>query len=305
MARYTWGDAAGEYLAQCEVQYLGPMADTQRPGLDEELLHQRLVTSGLYSRLSRVGATCSTNADLLAAAEEPDFDITWPHLSVLTAEEQTGGRGRLARTWASPRGSSLSTSVVLRPRLPIGQRHWLSLTAGLALVAVLGERGVAASLKWPNDVHVAGRKIAGILAAVPPRSPGTVIVGCGINVLLSEDQLPTPTSTSLLVELGRAGAEIPAASAVEGARLRTQLLADWLERFAGLVEQVHDAGDIGPIREDIISAINTVGQQVRVELPDGTSVRGTAVAVENSGALAVEVSGRRRTFAVGDVFHLR
>ncbi|WP_120003606.1 biotin--[acetyl-CoA-carboxylase] ligase [Nesterenkonia muleiensis] len=281
------------------------MVEARRPELDEDLLHQRLVASGLYSRLSRLRATGSTNADLLAAAEEPDFDIKWPHLSVLTAEEQTGGRGRLARAWSSPRGSSLSTSVVLRPSLPIEQRHWLSLAAGLALVEVLEERGVEAALKWPNDVQVAGRKIAGILAAVPPRSPGTVIVGCGINVLLTADQLPTPTSTSLLVEIGRAGCDIAATGAAEGARLRTELLADWLERFAGLVGRIQGAGDIGPVRDDIISAISTVGQQVRVELPDGTAVRGAAVAVENSGALTVEVSGWRRTFAVGDVFHLR
>lgn len=305
------------------------MSETYPTGLDEQLLRQRLVGTGLYTRFSRVEATGSTNADLLDAAREQDFDEQWPHLSVLTAEEQTGGRGRLARSWSSPKGASLSTSVVLRPAVPLNQWHWLSLTAGFALVSALRGRDLPAAVKWPNDVQVAGRKIAGILAAAPPQSPGSVIIGCGINVLLTADQLPTEGSTSLLLELAGGTAEAPAAGTAVGARLRTELLADWLTHFAQLVNRLQAAGDIGSVREDIISTISTVGQPVRVELPDGTAVRGTAVGVENSGALTVEVTGRRRTrldpeagggaehlwtpaadpvresFTAGDVVHLR
>lgn len=299
------------------------------PGLDEALLRHRLVETGPYARLSRVQATGSTNADLLAAAQRPDFHEAWPHLSVLTAEEQTGGRGRLARAWSSPSGTSLSTSVVLRPSLPVEQRHWLSLTAGCALVETLRGRGLPAGIKWPNDVHIAGRKVAGILAAVPSESPETVIVGCGINVLLTAEQLPTATSTSVLLELESLNGGPLDLTAGAGAQLRTELLCQWLENFAKLVTQAQQAGDISPVRDTIISAISTVGEKVRVELPDGTAVRGAAVAVKPDGALVVEVSERRRTpldaeaggggehlwsqtarpvresFHAGDVVHLR
>lgn len=305
------------------------MRRTHLSGLDQELLQRRLVETGPYARMSRVESTGSTNADLLAAAAEPKFDRSWPHLSVLTAEEQTGGRGRLTRHWTSPKGASLSTSVVLRPSLPVDQWHWLSLTAGLALVTVLRERGLPAGIKWPNDVHVTGRKIAGILAAVPPQSPEVVIVGCGINVLLTAEELPTPGSTSLLLELERADRTPPPADSAQATQLRTELLSDWLEQFARLESQIQSRGDIGPITAEITSTISTVGQHVRVELPDGTAVRGTALDVENSGALAVEVTGRRgtqldpeagggeerlwaavphpvrETFTAGDVIHLR
>lgn len=303
--------------------------DAQLPGLDEALLHQHLVETGRYARLSRVQSTGSTNADLLEAAQSPDFDESWPHLSVLTAEEQTGGRGRLARSWSSPKSTSLSTSVVLRPTLPAEQRHWLSLAAGCALVQTLRARGLPAGIKWPNDVQIAGRKVAGILAAVPAESPQAVIVGCGINVLLTAEQLPTATSTSVLLELESLHEGPLDLRPEAGADLRTELLRQWLETFAALVDQVQQAGDIGPVLDVIIAAISTVGEKVRMELPDGTAVRGSAVAVQADGALVVEVTGRRRTqldpeaggggehlwspterpvresFHAGDVVHLR
>lgn len=87
------------------------------------------------------------------------------------------------------------------------QRHWLSLVSGLALVQALREEhDVDASLKWPNDVLIgvgedaSGRKIAGSAAMIPPGDPQAVILGCGINVLQTAEELPTPTSTSLLLE---------------------------------------------------------------------------------------------------------
>ncbi len=273
--------------------------------MDEELLHRRLVVPGHCAKLVLVESTGSTNTDLLAAAAEPDFAQVWSHTSVLTAEEQTGGRGRLARSWSSPKGASLSTSVVLRPSLPAQQRHWLSLAAGLALVTVLRRVSIPAAMKWPNDVHVHGRKISGILAAVPPQAPDTVVLGCGINVLLRRDQLPTPRSTSVLLELERAETGVPDSDSQQIGQLRTSLLADWLEEFTGLVRRMEPQGDIAPVREEIISVISTVGEQVRVELPDGTSVHGRAVGVQTDGALMVEEGGRRRSFTVGDVFHLR
>lgn len=296
--------------------------------LDEEQLNRRLVNTGVVSRLVRVGEIDSTNAELLREAKAPGFTTGWPHMAVLTAEEQTAGRGRLGRGWASPKSSALSTSILLRPSLPRTQWHWLTMTAGLALVRTLRGYGVPAALKWPNDVHVDGRKIAGLLAAVPSEDPSAVIIGCGINVLLTTDQLPTPTSTSVVLEMQRAGHEVPEPGSDQAAGLRTDLLAGWLEVFAQLMHQLQEEGDVESLRADIIAALSTPGEDVRVELPGGTAVRGRALRVDEHGALEVEVTSRRRTvldpesgggdqslweagaavresFTAGDVVHLR
>lgn len=304
------------------------MSETPLSGLDEQLLQRRLVGSGLYAGMARVQSTGSTNAELVAAAQSPEFSARWPHMSVLTAEEQTGGRGRLGRTWSSPRGAALSTSILLRPAIPRQQWHWLSLAAGLALVRALDAHGVPAALKWPNDVQIQGRKIAGLLAEVPPDDPDSVIIGCGINVLLDQEQLPTDSATSLLLELDRLGHDAPQPQSHAAAQLRTRLLADWLEHFAALMNRAQHDGDISGLYRSIIAAISTTGQHVRVELPNGTAVRGRALGVNAHGALEVEVTARRRTvvdaeadggpedlwqqiapvaesYTAGDVVHLR
>lgn len=305
------------------------MSDTRPAQLDDALLQRRLVQSGLFAQVMRVESTGSTNDDLLDAVAAPEAAQRWPHLTVLTAEQQTGGRGRQSRAWSSPAGSSLSTSLLLRPNVPVAQRHWIPLCLGVALVRALSDRGIPAALKWPNDVHVQGRKIAGILAAVPPQDPAALVVGCGINVLLEADQLPTASSTSVLLELPRAGHTPPMPGTAAAAQLRSGLLCDWLEETARLLRRIQQSGSIEPVRAEIVSTIDTLGQQVRVELPDGTAVRGEAVGVEYDGALTVEVSMRRRSvldpetgggaeklwtaeaspqresFHAGDVVHLR
>lgn len=305
------------------------MPDTNPTPLDDALIQRRLVDSGHFARVVRVASTGSTNEDLLEAAVQPEAARRWPHGTVLTAEQQTGGRGRQSRAWSSPVGTSLSTSLLLRPNLPPEQRHWITLCLGVALVRSLRARHIPAALKWPNDVHVDGHKVAGILAAIPPRSPETLVVGCGINVLLTRGQLPTPNSTSVSLELERAGQAAPQPGTPAGAQLRSMLLCEWLEETADLLRRVQEHGTIEPVRTEIVSTISTVGQEVRVELPDGTAVCGEAVAVEHDGALTVEVSRRRRnaldpaggagppamwaaepalrreSFRVGDVVHLR
>jgi BirA family transcriptional regulator, biotin operon repressor / biotin---[acetyl-CoA-carboxylase] ligase len=305
------------------------MTDSAAIRLDDALLQRRLVDTGLFAAVHRTESTGSTNEDLLEAAGRPEAGSRVPHLTVLTAEQQTGGRGRQTRSWVSPQGASLSTSLLLRPSLPVVQRHWVTLCVGLGLVRALRSREIPAALKWPNDVHVEGRKIAGILAAIPPRDSEAVVVGCGINVLINRQQLPTPTATSVILELDRAGRDSPMPGTAAAGQLRSALLCDWLEEVALLLDRVRQHGSIEPVRAEIVSAISTVGQEVRLELPDGTAVRGEAVAVEYDGALTVEVSRRRRavpetedgvgpeslwhaersprreSFHAGDVVHLR
>ena len=168
---------------------------TDRPAphlqpLDEDHLRRRLVQQGPFARLERVESIGSTNAWLVeelsrsASAGTVGAESGWPHLSVLTAEEQTGGSGRLGRSWVSPRCSSLSTSIVLRPALSGQDLAWISLLAASALTEVLREDcGLEAQLKWPNDVHIHGRKISGILATLAAGGPdagGALVLGLSL-----------------------------------------------------------------------------------------------------------------------------
>ncbi len=294
--------------------------------LDEDHLRHVLVDDGPYAHLLRVLTVDSTNVELARSAADAGFKRQWPHLSILTAEQQTGGRGRLARAWSSPMGHSLSTSIVLRPAVSTDLYAWLSLLAGVALVEVLREEhAVAAQLKWPNDVHIEGRKISGILASI---AGDAVVLGIGINVLQEAQALPTAQSTSVLVERERAGHAVPSPGTSEAAALRTQVLSSVLLRFAELLRQLEAAGPAAhdlprTLRDSVTAVMDTLGSEVRVELPDGSAVRGRAVGLSGQGAVIIEVSHvrgateegvepawaptmpQRQTFSAGDVTHLR
>jgi BirA family biotin operon repressor/biotin-[acetyl-CoA-carboxylase] ligase len=127
-----------------------------------------------------------------------------PEGAVAATDEQTAGRGRLGRDWVAPPGSSVLASVALRPDVPTASLPELSLVAGRACAQALAEVAeVVPETKWPNDVLVGGRKVAGILAEA---REGRVVLGIGINVLQSADELPPRApypATSLLLETGR------------------------------------------------------------------------------------------------------
>jgi BirA family biotin operon repressor/biotin-[acetyl-CoA-carboxylase] ligase len=141
-----------------------------------------------------------------------------PEGAVVAADEQTEGRGRLGRTWQAPAGTSLLFSIVLVPPVPPERLPELSLVAGAAVAdAIVSETGLRATVKHPNDVLIEGRKVAGILAE---SSDGRVVLGVGINVSQTAEQLPGNVQT-------------PATSlSVEGATVdRAELLAAVLERL--------------------------------------------------------------------------
>src|SRR5215212_2472864 len=150
--------------------------------------------SGLWRSLEVVDEIGSTNAELIGRARDPE-DGGAPEGTVLVAEHQVTGRGRLDRVWSSPPRAGLTVSFLLRPDVPAARRGWLPLLTGVALAESVAEgTGVLPSLKWPNDLlALDGRKLAGILA----ESAGTaVVVGVGLNVSTTADELPD-TGTSL------------------------------------------------------------------------------------------------------------
>ena len=283
----------------------------ERPPLEPELLRASLAgPAGPLARLDVVAETGSTNTDLAEAARL--VPSQYPDLSVLTAELQTAGRGRLGRVWQAPERSSLFVSVLFRPVNPAGRPlptqsyGWLSLLAALSLTKSLAARtGVEPRLKWPNDVLVDGRKLAGILAQVVPETSGNppaVVVGAGLNVSLTDEDQPVPTATSLLMEyasttdrnillqdfLRQLNLDYRAFCAVDG-----DALAPW------------SAG--GCLRDNIAERMVTLGQTVRAHLPGGGEQVGRAVELDPYGGLVVadlEV-GQRHTVTAADVVHLR
>lgn len=230
----------------------------------------------------------STNADLVAAAGQDA-----PEGTVLVAEHQVAGRGRLDRVWTSPPHAGLTVSVLLRPDVPAARRCWLPLLTGVALAEAVGEStGVLASVKWPNDLLARdGRKLAGILAE---SSGSAVVVGTGLNVSTTAAELPD-TGTSLAEVTG---------GTVDRAPVLLAFLRALERRYLRWVEQLGDPVASG-LAADYLHWSSTVGATVEVHLPDGSLLHGVAEAVDWDGRLVVRTSAGTVELASGDVRHLR
>ncbi len=264
---------------------------SERPALDADAVRARIVgPDKLWRRFDVVTETGSTNADLLARAKEGQ-DIAG---AVLAAEHQTAGRGRNGRQWSAPPRSQVAVSVgVDTAGVPSSAWGLLPLATGVAVVdAVTAVTGVEVKLKWPNDVLAETGKLAGILAEVASPAP-IVVIGTGINVTLSADELPDPVATSLTM-LG--------ASAVD----RTALLTEFLARLADRVRSWREArGADEELLADYRRRSATLGTEVKALLPGDQQLVGLAVDVDEFGRLLIDTNGERITVAAGDVTHLR
>ena len=261
-----------------------------------------------------VTETGSTNTDLIRAAGRIDSPDALPDFSVLVAGYQTAGRGRSAREWIAPAGSSLFVSVLLRPNPAIAPDSyaWLPLLGGLAMRnAVLRLSGPAhasevegVAVKWPNDVLIAEadakefgghRKVAGVLSELLPDLSG-VVVGAGLNLTQSRDQLPVETATSLAL----VGIEASVEEALEA------YLTEFRGLYANFVRANGDAVASG-LRSAVVEVCESVGRRVRVILPGNIERLGTAKGIDSSGRLTVLFDGESAatSVAAGDIVHLR
>ena len=220
----------------------------------------------------------STNRYLLQCAAQGAAEGV-----VAVADEQTAGRGRLGRTWVAPAGSALLVSVLLRPALPVERVHLATLAAGMAALDALDVLGLGPGdtsrsgrpgLKWPNDVVVDDRKLAGILAEAD--GAGAVVVGMGCNV--RPEALPADL------------ADIATAVDVD----RAALLVAWLRAYDARL------GALGSVVADAVARSATLGRRVRVELAHET-FEGVATELTDEGFLVVD----GRVVSAGDVVHLR
>ena len=210
-------------LTQLECDRAAPFHEASLVGVSD-LAPEAVVPllRGQFGRPYRFVAECPSTQRLLLDGDAEG--------AVVSTDHQLEGRGRLGRRWEDVPGRSLLFSLLLQPPVPMALWPELSLVAGESVARALREIGVGASLRHPNDVVVAGRKVVGVL---PEASPGRVVLGVGVNVNQTADELPTETAkppTSIRLELGRE---------VERAPLLALLLAElengygaWLREHA-------------------------------------------------------------------------
>ena len=219
-----------------------------------------------------VGETGSTNDDLVAAARDGA-----PNRTVIVADYQTAGKGRLDRTWEASRGSNLLVSMLFRYESQDPSRFSrIVALAARAACERLGDVGVA--VKWPNDLVIGERKLGGLLAVGVPQEK-FVVVGIGVNVGWAPD----------------------GAVALSSGTTPLELLATMLHE----IDVRADKNDTD-LREEHKSVLATLGSNVRVELRAGEFVVGVANDLDElSRLVVVDEAGRRHVIDVGDVVHLR
>ncbi|MGW0833048.1 biotin--[acetyl-CoA-carboxylase] ligase [Streptomyces prunicolor] len=272
-------------------------SDLERPPLNAGALRRGLVRAGgLWTGVEVVQRTGSTNSDLVALAAAGKA----AEGTVLVAEEQTSGRGRLDRQWSAPARSGLFFSVLLEPGdVPVARWGWLPLLTGVAVATGLSRSaGVDTALKWPNDLLVTvgeeERKAGGILAE--RAGDDAVIVGVGINVSLREDELPVPQAGSLAL----AGAVATDRDPLLRAVLRS--LEHWYDKWRAAGGDPVASG----LQETYAAGCATLGRTVRAELPGDRSITGEAVAIDGDGRLVLATEdGVQEPVGAGDIVHLR
>ncbi|MDO5619120.1 biotin--[acetyl-CoA-carboxylase] ligase [Kocuria sp.] len=270
----------------------------------EHALHAELSTllGAPVEVLPEVG---STNQELAERAREAAVrGGGLPDLSLLATDYQSAGRGRLDRSWVVAPGEALTFSLLLRPSGPSGAPlatqtfGWLTMLLSTAVAQALSLQGIAAQVKWPNDVLVGDRKMVGVLASLVPfdHLPPAVVVGAGINV--STTELPVHTATSVLREGGDPN--------------RGELLRQVVQCFLPLyrsfcADPTQLAQPHGSLRHDVEALLGTLGRRVRAQLPGNQPpLVGVAAGLDQYGALLLDDdAGARHHLSAADVVHLR
>lgn len=256
------------------------------------LLTAETISSSLTTK--RIGSTVycyeeidSTNNEAKRLAMEGSPDGT-----LVIAEQQHGGRGRLSRSFLSPKGRGLWFTFVLRPDIAPAEASKCTLLAALAVVKAIRNRaGIDCGIKWPNDILVGGKKLVGILTEMSADVDGIkyIICGIGINVNIRREEFPDELraiATSVEAELGRPFD-------------RLTLLGAVCEEMERAYEQMLEEG-FAPILAEWKKYSVTLGQAVRVIAPDET-YEGVAIDIDEDGSLLVKTVAEIKTVLAGDV----
>jgi BirA family biotin operon repressor/biotin-[acetyl-CoA-carboxylase] ligase len=257
--------------------------------LETDLLDPSRVSSGLKtkfigSKLHYFQEVESTNDVARSLAD------SCPDGTVVLAEVQTRGRGRLARSWSSPPGG-IWMSVVLKPRLPLSQAYRVNMAVGLAVTSALScLYELEGKIKWPNDILVNGRKISGILLEVRAELDRLdyVIAGVGLNVNVDPSRFPEDWhATSISDQLG-------------GNVSRTELIQEILRG----IEEAYLNLESEEIIEEWRNLSDTTGRYVRISSTEG-DLEGEAVGLGEDGSLCLKTKRGLQRVLAGDCLHLR
>jgi BirA family biotin operon repressor/biotin-[acetyl-CoA-carboxylase] ligase len=259
--------------------------------LSEHTVARAARNAGIEAPVRFAESTGSTNTDLLLLAEQGA-----PPWTVLAANHQEQGRGRLGRTWVSRPGSSLLVSVLLRPEeVPPAQAALIALGAGVCMALACSVAcGVDASCKWPNDLIAGERKLGGVLveAKLQGGRLGYAVIGSGVNLEQIDDDFPPElrdAATSVALEGGRPDA----ATLLFEYLFRLKRFCDPTKSgFADIVLDLHRRHS------------STIGRTVRATTTDGRAVEGTATGVGDDGQLLVRTQGGQEEVAFGEIAHL-
>ena len=244
-------------------------------------LERALASAGLAAPVRADEVTGSTNVTALQLAEEGA-----PEWTLVAAEHQTEGRGRLGRAWLDGQGRGLMCSFVLRPPLPPARAGLLTLLAGASLAEAARSLGAEAGCKWPNDLVTPEGKAGGILAesAVAGSALRHVVIGTGVNL-----ERPPPG--------------VEGAAALSGVD-PLALLEAYLQRFAARY-----APEAGSFAAEVVAAARatsvTLGTEVEAARGDRATVIGTAVDLDPDGGLVVDTGAGLETVAFGEIAQLR
>ncbi|MBN1280588.1 MAG: biotin--[acetyl-CoA-carboxylase] ligase [Candidatus Thermoplasmatota archaeon] len=234
-----------------------------------------------------IESTNSTAKQLASAGAE--------HGTVVLAKTQSQGRGRFDRTWESPEGG-VYLSIILRPQVSAEQTSLLAFVAGLAVAHTIRSYGLPAMIKWPNDVRVHHKKIAGMLleSELVNQTVTFLIVGVGINLNIESTAFSNEIqsqSTSVAVELG---------SPVEFYEFLTRLLLQFDTWYQQFLEKQYDQ-----ILSHWKTASDTLGKPVRIQTK-GDTLEGIAIGIDKQGFLRLQTKrGETKTIMSGDCLYLR
>jgi BirA family biotin operon repressor/biotin-[acetyl-CoA-carboxylase] ligase len=248
-----------------------------REALNESAINATL--RGSYWRVSVFQTVASTQTELI---EKENLQ----HGDVFVTEYQSAGRGRLDRTFEATESTALLFSLYLEPKRNKMEWSAITLLTGLSLVTALTklDKTLPISLKWPNDLLIGEKKVAGILAEA---TVDGVIVGIGLNVEMAKSELPVPTATSLKLE--------------NFAELNRNVILSEILRNLALTIELWESGS-HDLFEQYREVSSTLGKEVEIHLPSGEIITSRATGITNVGELQLANGARVN---VGDVIHLR
>ncbi|MCD6156015.1 MAG: biotin--[acetyl-CoA-carboxylase] ligase [Candidatus Atribacteria bacterium] len=216
-----------------------------------------------------------------------------PSWSLFVAESQTRGKGRRGRGWFSLPGKSLTVSLLIRPALSLGPGLTsLPLVCGLAVSLALEEEGLKSGIKWPNDVLIEGKKVAGILVEGDFEAEilKYVVIGIGLNVNLSQEDFPQElrlTATSLLEVSGKK-------------HHRLFLLEALLSKLYRCLKKWEKEESLASLCSELRKRLVTLGKKVKIATP-GETLEGVAEDIDLDGSLWINLGGRKRKVSWGEL----